>query len=51
MEYLELHSQMKSYGSLPDSGGLLDQDSFIMRMMDVIESEYIKIKAESSKDV
>lgn len=37
---LQLHSDMKRWGTLPDAGGLLDQDPAVMRRINFIEDVY-----------
>lgn len=36
---LDLYAQVQAYHALPGSGGLLDQDDEIMRLLDVVHHE------------
>lgn len=47
--WLQLYRDVKRWGALPDPGGLLDQETRTMRMLNVIADEYDRWTIEQQR--
>lgn len=45
--YWKLWCRVRAYGTLPEAGGLLDQNEATMRVLDIIQREYDKRAARA----
>jgi hypothetical protein len=48
-EIVELHNACKHFGSLPQAGGILDQDPLVMQLLCAVASEAEAVGAEQLK--